>query len=155
MSRLELRLLTLVCTLSVLALSYASPGLGLDGLKLRTPVASFGAVQTGSCDLATSTGCKIKTLTLENVGSEPIRIGGFGIGDADPLTASVVPGSPGSGCEFLPVVDGFWSLQQGASCTLSVAFNPVVKGRTDNSLLIWATDQSEPIAVIPIFGVGT
>ena len=154
MSR-KLRRLTLVCTLFVLALAHASPGFAQDGLKLRTPVASFGGVQTGSCDLATYAGCKIKTLTLENVGSEPIQIGGFQISDADPLTASLVFGLPGRGCGFLPLVDGFWTLQPGASCTLSVAFNPVVRGLNQNSLHIWSTDQSAPIAVIPIFGVGT
>ena len=154
MSRFTLRLLTLVGTLSVVLLAQASPGLALDGLKVR-PLASFGGVQVGSCDLATYAGCKIKTLTLENAGSEPIRIGGFGIGDLDPLTAALVTGLPGSGCEFLPVIDGFLTLNPQASCAVSLAFNPVVKGRNDNTLQIWSTDPSSPIAVIPLFAVGT
>jgi hypothetical protein len=155
-SRLKLRMLSLLGTLAVLALALASPGFALDGLKVGAPVASFGAIKMGSCDLATHAGCKTKTLTLSNVGSEPILIGGFGIRDLDPATAALVPGATNTGCEFLPVVSGQqWSLEPGQSCTIDVAFNPVVKGPTRNALYVWSTDQSNPIAVIALFGVGT
>ena len=148
-------MVSLLGTMSLLALAHAGSGFSSDGLKLRTPVGSFGGTAVGSCNLASFAGCKIKTFTLENVGSEPIPIGGWAIGDLDPATAAVVPGTPSSGCEFLPVVGEQWSLAPGAACTISVAFSPVEKGRTENALHIWSTDQSNPIAVIPLFGVGT
>ncbi len=155
MSRPEFRMLSLLGTLCVLALANAHPVLALDGLKVRTPVGSFGAIAVGSCDLDTYEGCKIKTFTLENVGSVPVLIGGFGIREFDPPTAAVVPGTSNGGCEFLPRVGEQWSLDAGRSCTIAVAFNPVVKGRTENAVQIWSTDQSNPIAVVPLFGVGT
>jgi hypothetical protein len=153
-SRLKLRMLSLLGTLAVFTLADASPVFAHDGLKVGAPVASFGAIKLGSCDLATHAGCKTKTLTLSNVGSEPILIGGFGIRDLDPATAALVPGATNAGCEFLPVVGQQWSLEPGQSCTIDVAFNPVVKGPTYNALHVWSTDQSNPIAVIALFGVG-
>jgi hypothetical protein len=154
-SRVKFCLLSLVVTVSVLALSHTSSGFASDGLKLRTPVGSFGAIPVGSCNLATYEGCKIKSFVVENVGSEPILIGGFGIRDLDPATAALVPGTTNGGCEFLPRVGEQWSLEPGRSCTIAVAFNTVVKGPTANALDIWSTDQSNPIAVIALFAVGT
>lgn len=153
-SHLKFRLLSLLGTLAVFALAHASPGFAFDGLKVGAPVASFGGIKIGSCDLATYAGCKIKTVTLNNVGSEPILIGGFGIRDLDPATAALVPGATNTGCEFLPVVGQQWLLEPGQSCTIEVAFNPVVKGPVNNALRVWSTDQSNPIAVIALFGVG-
>ena len=141
--------------LTVPAAAQASSGYAVDGLRIRPAIGAFGGIPVGSCDLATYAGCKIKTFTVENVGSDPILIGGFGIFDPDPPTAALVGGTPGSGCEFLPLVGGYWSLQPGASCTIDVAFNPVEKGRMENELHVWYTDQFNPIAVIRLFGVGT
>lgn len=141
--------------LTLPAAAEASPSYAVDGLRVQAPIGAFGGIRVGSCDLVTYAGCKIKTFTVENLGSDSVFIGGFGISDLDPLTAALVPGAPATGCEFLPIVGGYWSLQPGASCTLSVAFNPVEKGRAENELRIWSTDQSEPIAVIPLSGVGT
>lgn len=141
--------------LAVPAATQARSGYIIDGLGIRPPIGAFGGVSVGSCDLATHAGCKIKTFTVQNVGSDPIPIGGFGISDLDPLTFALVAGTPGSGCEFLPIVGDYWTLQPGASCTIGVALNPVEKGRMENELHIWSTDQSNPIAVLRLFGVGT
>ena len=98
---------------------------------------------------------KIRTFTIQNVGSEPVLIGGFGLANLSSNNAALVPGAPGSGCDFLPVVGGYFSLAPGASCLISVAFGPTETGRAENELHIWYTDQLNPIAVVRLFGVGT
>jgi hypothetical protein len=123
------------------------------GLRISPPVGAFGAIPVGSCDLATYAGCKIITFTVENTGSHPIAIGGFGV-VAGAENAALVPGTPGSGCEFLPLVGGLWSLAPGASCRIAVVFSPTGKGHEENELRIWVTHPSDPLAVIPLFGVG-
>jgi hypothetical protein len=133
----------------------ASPGYTIAGLKIQPPIGVFGAVRIGSCDLVTLSGCDLRTFTVGNVGNRTIPIGGFGIADIDPLTAALAPGASGSGCEFLPVVDGYWALSPGASCRIRVAFSPTREGLMRNELRIWYLDQSKPIAVSPLFGVGT
>lgn len=132
----------------------ASTGFTVDGLRVRPPIGAFGGIPVGSCDLVTYAGCKVKTVTVENVGSDAILIGGFGVDGVEPQVFALVPGDPVSGCDFLPLVDGYWLLEPGASCTISVAFSPVEKGRVESELHIWYTDQFEPIAVIPLIGVG-
>ncbi|MCA1707693.1 MAG: hypothetical protein LC808_32250 [Actinobacteria bacterium] len=144
--------LACAAALATPAAAEAASGFSVEGLKITPPVGAFGGTKVGSCDLVTYTGCPIRTFTLTNVGAEPILIGGFGIFG---LTAALVFGSPGSGCEFLPQVGGYWSLEPGASCIISVAFSPDQRGRVENELHIWYTDQSNPIAVVPLFGVGT
>ena len=158
MSRSSLRRLTVLAVsavaLAIPAAVEAGPGYSVEGLRVKPPIGAFGGIQVGSCDLVTYTGCKIETFTLENVGSMTIFIGGFGIFDLDPSTAALVPGAPESGCEFLPLVGGYWALQPGESCTISVAFDPGLRGRVENELHVWYADQSSPIAVVPLFGVG-
>jgi hypothetical protein len=152
------RLLVLTSVAVALTLStvtHASTGFTVDGLRVRPPVGTFGGIPVRSCDLVTYAGCKIETFTVTNVGSDPILIGGFGIADLDPGTVALVPGAPGSGCDLLPLNGGYWSLQPGASCTISAAFGPVEKGLMQGELHIWYTDQFNPIAVIPLIGVGT
>jgi hypothetical protein len=150
-----LALTALAVALTVPAAGHATPGYTIEGLKIRPPIGSFGGIRLGSCDLITYAGCEIRTFTVENVGSDPILIGGFGIFDLDPSTAALLPGTPGSGCEFLPIVGGYWSLQPGASCTIGVAFSPTQKGPMKNELRIWFNDQSSPIAIVKLVGVGT
>lgn len=133
----------------------ASSGYTIAGLKIQPAIGAFGAVPVGSCNLVTYAGCTFKTFTVKNVGSETIRIGGFAIADLDPLTAALGPSAPGSGCDFLPVVDGYWALSPDASCQITVAFSPTEKGLVRNELHIWYLDQAQPIAVVPLSGVGT
>jgi hypothetical protein len=133
----------------------ASPGYTIAGLKIQPPVGAFGAVRVGSCDLATFAGCDLRTFTVQNVGNQTILIGGFGIADLDPPTAALAPGAPGSGCEFLPVVGGYWTLAPNASCRIRVAFAPIQKGLARNELHIWYLSQSDPIAIVPLSAVGT
>jgi hypothetical protein len=146
-------LIALICATATHAAA-ASPGYTIADLKIHSPVGAFGAVPIGSCDLATFSGCDLKTVTVQNVGQRTIPIGGFGIADVDPLIAALAPGAPGSGCEFLPVVGGYWALSPGAWCRITVAFSPTEKGLMRNELRIWYLSQSEPIAVVPVFGVG-
>ncbi len=133
----------------------ASPGYTIAGLKIQPGVGAFGAVPIGSCNLVTYSGCALKTFTVENVSDVTIRIGGFAVADVDPLIAALAPSAPGTGCDFLPVVDGYWALIPGASCRITVAFSPTQKGPMRNELHIWYLDQSQPIAVVPLSGVGT
>jgi hypothetical protein len=148
-------LTALAAALATPAGANASPGYTIDGMRVRPPIGSFGGVPVGSCDLVTYTGCKILTFSVENVGADPILIGGFDVLGSDPITFALLPSAPGSGCGSLPLVDGYWSLQPGATCTISVAFSPVQRGPTGSELHIWYTDQSDLIAVIPLMGVGT
>jgi hypothetical protein len=152
------RLFILTAIAAALAMptgAHASTGFTIDGLRVRPPIGTFGGVQVGSCDLGTYTGCKILTFSVENVGSDPILIGGFEAIGSDPSTFALLPSDPGSGCDSLPLVDGFWSLQPGATCTISVAFSPIRRGLTEGELHIWYTDQFNPIAVVLLRGVGT
>jgi hypothetical protein len=133
----------------------AAHAYSVPGLKISPPVGAFGSVAVGSCNLTTYAGCELKTFTIQNVGSSTILIGGFGIATLDPLTAATVPGRPGSGCEFLPLSGSVWALAPGASCEITTALAPLQKGVVRNELHIWSGDQSSPIAVIPLLGVGT
>ena len=132
----------------------ASPGYTIAGLKIQG-VGAFGAVPVGSCNLLTYSGCPLRTFTVKNVGTTTIRIGGFAIADVDPLTAALGPSAPGSGCDFLPVVDGYWALSPDVSCRITVTFSPIEKGPVRNELHIWYLDQSQPIAIVPLSAVGT
>ena len=147
-------LTALAVALTVPAAAHAVTGFTIDGLRVRPPVGTFGGTQVGSCDLVTHAGCKILTFTVENVGSDPILIGGFEVGSTEPLNVALLPSAPGSGCGSLPLVGGYWSLEPGTTCTISVTFNPTQKGRMENELHIWYTSQSDLIAVIPLIGVG-
>ena len=147
-------LTALAVALTVPAAAHASSGYTIDGLRVRPPVGTFGGTQVGSCDLVTYAGCKISTFTVENVGSDPILIGGFEVVSSDPLTVALLPSAPGNGCGSLPVVGGYWSLEPGTTCTISVTFNPTQRGRIVNELHIWYTSQSDLIAVIRLIGVG-
>jgi hypothetical protein len=144
---------TAFAALAMAAGASASPGFAIDGLRIRPPNGAFGATAVGTCDLRTYTGCKVKTFTVENVGSQTILIGGYGIFDLDPSIAALVP-SAGE-CSSLPLVGGYWALQPGGSCVIGVAFAATEKGRMQNELHIWHTDQFSPIAVVPLSGVGT
>jgi hypothetical protein len=148
-------LTALAVALTVPAAAHASPGYTIDGLRVRPPVGPFGGTQVGSCDLVTSAGCKILTFTVENVGSDPILIGGFEVVSSDPLSVALLPSAPGSGCGSLPIVGGYWSLEPGTKCTISVISNPTQRGRIENELRLWYTSQSDLIAVIPLITVGT
>ena len=141
-------LTALAVALAIPAGAHASPGYKVDGLRVHAPMGAFGGVPLGSCDLVTYEGCKILTFSFENVGSEPILIGGFDVIGSDPLPFALLPSAPGSGCGFLP-------LQPGATCTISVAFSPIGRGLTEGELRIWYPDQSNLIAVVPLKGVGT
>lgn len=131
-----------------------SPGFTIDGLRVKPPIGAYGAIEVGSCDLTTYAGCKIKIFELQNVGSETIAIGAYGIFDLDPSTAALVPGDA-TACSSLPLIGGYWALAPGASCTIGVAFATVTRGLVGNELHVWFDDQSSPIAVIPLAGVGT
>lgn len=133
----------------------ASPGYTIAGLKIQSPVGAFGGVPIGSCDLVTYAGCDLRTFTVQNVGNQTISIGGFGIAALDPLNAALGPAVPGSGCESLPIVGGYWTLAPNASCQIRVAFAPTHKGVERNELHIWYLSQSEPIAIVPLSAVGT
>ena len=147
-------LTALAVALTIPAAAHASTGYTIDGLRVRPPIGTFGGTQIGSCDLVTYAGCKISTFTVENVGSEPILIGGFEVATPDPATVVLLPSAPGSGCGSLPVVGAYWSLQPGTRCTISVAFNPTQRGLIRNELHIWYTSQSDLIAVLHLIGVG-
>jgi hypothetical protein len=133
----------------------ASPGYTIPGLKIQPPVGAFGGVPVGSCDLVTYSGCDLRTFTVQNLSNRAIPIGGFGIAEIDPVTAVLAPGAPGSGCEFLPIVGGYWTLAPSGSCRIRVAFAPTQKGLARNELHIWYLSQSEPIAIVPLLAVGT
>lgn len=147
-------LLALIAAIAAPAAA-ASPGYTIAGLKIQPPVGAFGAVPVGSCDLVTFAGCDLKTFTVQNVSNQTISIGGFGIAVLDPVTAALAPGAPGSGCEFLPIVGGYWTLAPSTSCQIRVAFAPTHKGLARNELHIWYLSQSEPIAIVPLSAVGT
>lgn len=156
MRRKVLRLLLVLAVLAAAiapASSSAAPGYAVEGLKIRPPLGAFGGIPVGSCDLVTYVGCRTRTFTLDNVGDQTIRIGGYGIADLDPLIAALVPVS--GACSSLPLVGGYWALQPGASCVIVVAFSPTQVGRMENDLHVWYLDQFDPIAVIPLFGIGT
>jgi hypothetical protein len=153
MKKLGLLLVLIAATATPTAA--ASPGYTIAGLKIQSPVGAFGGVPVGSCNLATFAGCDLKTFTVQNVSDRTISIGGFGIADLDPVSAALAPGVPGSGCEFLPIVDGYWTLAPNASCRIRVAFAPPQKGLVRNELHIWYLSQSEPIAIVPLFAIGT
>jgi hypothetical protein len=147
-------LLALIAAIAAPAAA-ASPGYTIAGLKIQSPVGAFGGVPVGSCNLVTFAGCDMRTFTVQNVSDRPIPIGGFGIAALDPLTAALGPAVPVSGCEFLPIVDGYWTLGPNASCQIRVAFAPTQKGPVRNELHIWYLSQAEPIAIVPLSAVGT
>jgi hypothetical protein len=151
----KLGLLVALIAATVAPGAAASPGYTIAGLKIQSPVGAFGGVPVGSCNLVTFAGCDLRTFTVQNVSDRTISIGGFGIAALDPVTAALAPGLPGSGCEFLPIVDGYWALVPNASCRIRVAFAPTQKGLVRNELHIWYLSQSEPIAIVPLFAVGT
>jgi hypothetical protein len=145
----------LVISLAILALpAEATPGFTIAGLRITPPVGAFGATPVGGCNLVTYDGCTIKTFTVTNVGSTPILFNGFGIAGGDPLNAALVSGDPSSGCEFTTSGTGSFQLLPGESCLISVAFGPTTKGLNRNELHIWYLNQFEPIAVVPLLGVG-
>ena len=151
--------LLVAVTVAVTVAVFVAPAVARPGtipeLKVHTPVGAFGAVPVGSCNLTTLAGCERKTFVFENVGSTTIAIGGFGIAQLDPATAAVIPGLPGQGCEFLPIVAGFWTLAPGSSCEITVTLAPVQKGLTRNELHVWWNNPADPIAVVPLMAVGT
>jgi hypothetical protein len=130
----------------------ASPGFGPAGLRVQPPVGAFGAVRVGSCDLVSLEGCAGKTFTLTNTGTEPILFNGFGITGAEPLAFALVSGDPATGCEFLPIVNGYWSLDPGVSCLITVAFGPPSKGRFEDQLILFS--DFDVIASVPLQGIG-
>jgi hypothetical protein len=141
----------------MLAIASAAPanantGYAIDGLQIQPPQGAFGATPIGSCNLATYVGCEIRTFTLRNVGSSNIQIWGYGIYDLDPITAAMFPII--GDCSFLPITDGYWTLQPGSSCEIAVAFAATEKGRMENELRIWFPNQSTLIGLVPLFGVG-
>jgi len=154
---MSLRRLTVLAlfaaALTVPVTADGSPGVAVDGLRVTPPIGAFGAIEVGSCDLITYAGCKIKTFTLQNVGSEVTFIGGYGIEDPDPGNAALVSGDA-TECGRLPLIGGYWALAPGSSCTISVAFATFTQGRVEAELRVWFTDQFSPIAVIPLAGVG-
>jgi hypothetical protein len=154
---MSLRRLTVLAlfaaALTVPVAADGSPGFAVDGLRVKPPIGAYGAIEVGSCDLITYAGCEIKTFTLQNVGSETVSIGGYGIEDLDPANAALVSGEA-TECGRLPLIGGYWALAPGSSCTISVAFATVTKGRVEAELHVWFTDQFSPLAVIPLAGVG-
>ena len=151
----KLALLVTLIAATAAPAATASPGYTIAGLKIHVPVGAFGAVPVGSCNLATFAGCDLRTFTVQNVSDRTISIGGFGIAAVDPLNAALGPAVPGSGCEFLPIVNGYWTLAPNAWCQIRVAFAPTQKGLVRNELHIWYLSQSEPIAIVPLSAVGT
>jgi hypothetical protein len=130
----------------------ASPGFGPAGLRVQPPVGAFGAVQVGSCDLVSLAGCVGKTFTLTNSGEDPILFSGFGVSGTDPLTFALVSGNPATGCDFLPIVNGYFSLDPGVSCFITVVFGPPSKGRFEDQLILFR--DFDVIASVPLRGVG-
>jgi hypothetical protein len=126
----------------------------ISGLAITPPVGGFGATPVGSCNLVTDEGCQAKTFTVENVGARTIFIDGFGIANAGANNFALVSGTPGSGCEFLPLVAGHWALFPGSSCIISVVSSPPKRGLTSNELEIWYGSQSSPIAIVSLLAVG-
>jgi hypothetical protein len=147
--------IALVCaTLGLAAPAAASPPFTIRGLSVIPPVGGFGAVPVGSCNLATDAGCEPKTFTLVNVGATTIFVDGFGIANAGANNFALVQGTPGSGCEFLPLVEGHWALFPGSPCVISVVASPPTRGLTRNTLNIWFGEQSSPIALVPLLAAG-
>jgi hypothetical protein len=133
-----------------------APGYAIDGLRVTPPVGAFGGMPVNSCDFAgypDYPGCRTKTFTLTNVGSEPILFNGFGI-HGGTNNAALVPLGP-EWCAYLPEVGGHWALQPGASCDIGATFNAIQKGMNENELWVFHLDQFSPIAVIPLFAEGT
>ena len=151
----KLALLVTLIAATAAPAATASPGYTIAGLKIHSPVGAFGSVPLGSCNLVTFAGCDLRTFTVQNVSDRTISIGGFGIAAVDPVTAALGPSIPVSGCEFLPIVGGYWTLVPNASCRIRVAFAPTQKGLVRNELHIWYLSQSEPIGIVPLSAVGT
>ena len=144
----------LLTTFAVLALPAGAQRGYAVAYRITPPLGAFGATPVGSCDLVTYEGCRIKTFTVRNVGSTTILFNGFGIEGGDPLNAALFgPGDNTCADDISP--SGSFQLLPGASCGISVAFGPTHKGLNTNNLVIWYLDQFQPIAVVPLKGVGT
>jgi len=144
----------LVTSFAVLVLPAGAQHGYAVAFRITPPVGAFGATPVGTCDLVTYEGCRIKAFTVTNVGSTTILFNGFGIEGGDPLNAALfAPGDNTCGDDISP--SGSFQLLAGASCGISVAFGPTHKGLNTNNLIIWYLDQFQPIAVVPLKGIGT
>jgi hypothetical protein len=144
----------LLISLAMLALPAEATHGYTVAFRITPPIGAFGATRVGSCDLTTYVGCRTKTFTVTNAGSTTILFTGFGIEGGDPLNAALfVPGDNSCGDDISP--SGTFQLLPGASCGISVAFGPTHTGPNTNNLIIWYLDQFQPIAVVPLKGVGT
>jgi hypothetical protein len=145
-----------VAAISVPAAS-ASPAYTITGLRVHPEVGAFGSAEVGSCTGATYSACVVRTFTLENVGSEPIFVVGWGISDPAEFPSFGLGNTTFPfGCDALPRVDGIGVLAPGSSCQIAAVFVPQEKGPVWGELHVWGVpfDLSAPIAVIPLFGVG-
>jgi hypothetical protein len=155
-SQRRVRVIVIVLTVliagSAISSAAGSPGYTIAGLTVQPQIGAFGHVPGTGCDFSTLTGgCKAETFTFTNVGSGPILSSAMGINDPSDLAWGIL--AQGTTCQELPVVDGYWVLAPGASCTISVLFDPNEPGNYKNELRVWY--GSTVIAIVPLHGVSS
>jgi hypothetical protein len=136
----------------------AAPNYTIDGLRVTPPIGEFGGVKVDSCHWETAEGCKFRTFTITNVGSEPVLFGGFGV--HSPVSdVGFDPRFPDEeSCEWLPLVEvggqRYKSLAPGEACEVIVAMAPTTVGRVERTLDAFSDDQFSPILIVPLRAVG-
>jgi len=147
--------LVVATTLAFAAPVGAAANYTIDGLRVTPPIGQFGGVQIGSCAIQSLEGCRIRTFTLTNVGSEPILFGQF---DLQSPVSDVSVGGSTCGAGFLPVVevDGqrYLLLAPGEACEITIGMSPLTVGRVERALVAWYDDPSNPIMIVPLRAVG-
>lgn len=155
----ELRRASVLAITLALALALPTSARVGDNLRINPPTATYGRIAVDSClSEETLAGCKVKTFTLTNVGTEPILISGFGYSSAPLPYGDVgfqIPAiAPVNDCTRLPIVNLHWVLAPGATCTKTIAMNPTVTGKVEGSLVVSGLDQATVIARVPLHGIG-
>jgi len=135
------------------ALLAAHPNYAIDELRVTPPIGQFGGIKVGSCMISWLEGCKVRTFTLTNTGSQPILFGGFGlISPINDVSLGEVT------CTLLPLVevDGqhYLSLTPSEACEISVGMATETAGRVERTLEAWYDDQFNPLLVVPLRAVG-
>jgi hypothetical protein len=130
----------------------AAPNFTIEGLRVTPPIGQFGGVKLGSCDLQFLEGCRIRTFTLSNVGSEPILISGVGVeSPAQDVTIG------GSDCAELPLVEvdgqNYFSLAPGVECSATVGMAPLTVGRVERTFVVHG-EKFDRILIVPLRAVG-
>jgi hypothetical protein len=150
----KLVLLSAVIAAICVPVASASPAYTIPELRVQPQVLAFGSAEIGSCSGATYSACRVRTVTIENIGSETIFLAGWGILDPQEFPSFGI--GLGGTCHFLPFIDGYPALAPGSSCGIEAVFVPQEVGPVWGTLSVLEKSRgfSAPIAVIPLFGVG-